>query len=266
MKPGCRASAAAAAHSPPTGGRPPLRKALGHDESPQLTLASPRPFYTPRDTAPPGQASTPRNSYRGASSGFRKEQPAAFCAINTAVRASWQQRPCAGTLGAGRGNTDMDTSWVPSFLPGPVSKQNTLQGNDGEKCESTCEHAYCTSLPETEAPVYWPPPPPGTSVQFSRPVMSDSLLFLLLQSEVECLKNPPGAWLPRRVFLGRLGPALPLGLCGVTASQGRSQKRVIEIHSPGHQVIRVTCFLALQSGFPWVCWPFWAFCPDINLI
>ena len=187
-------------------------------------------------------------------------------APSTAVRASWQQRPCAGTLGAGRGNTDMDTSWVPSFLPGPVSKQNTLQGNDGEKCESTCEHAYCTSLPETEAPVYWPPPPPGTSVQFSRPVMSDSLLFLLLQSEVECLKNPPGAWLPRRVFLGRLGPALPLGLCGVTASQGRSQKRVIEIHSPGHQVIRVTCFLALQSGFPWVRWPFWAFCPDINLV
>ena len=83
------------------------------------------------------------------------------------------------------------------------------------------------------------------------------LLLLLLQSEGGCLRNPPGAWLPRRVFLGRLGPALPLGLCGVTMSQGRSQKRVI-FHSPGHQVVRVTCFLALQSGFPWARWPFWA--------
>ena len=87
-KPGCRTSGAAAAHSPPAGGGPPLRKALGHDESPQLTPASPRSFYTPRDTAPPGQVSTPQNTYRGASSGFRKKQPAAFCAINTAVRAS----------------------------------------------------------------------------------------------------------------------------------------------------------------------------------
>lgn len=58
----------------------------------------------------------------------------------------------------------MDTSWVPSFLPGPVSKQNTLQGNDGEKCGSTYEHIYCTSLPETEAPVYRPPLPAGASV------------------------------------------------------------------------------------------------------
>uniref|UniRef100_A0A8C2RRL0 Solute carrier family 16 member 3 n=1 Tax=Capra hircus TaxID=9925 RepID=A0A8C2RRL0_CAPHI len=82
-------------------------------------------------------------------------------------------------------------------------------------------------------------------------------LLLLLQSEGGCLRNPPGAWLPRRVFLGRLGPALPLGLCGVTMSQGRSQKHVI-FYSPGHQVVRVTCFLALQSGFPWARWPFWA--------
>lgn len=55
----------------------------------------------------------------------------------------------------------MDTFQVPSFLPVPVSKQNTLQGNDGKKCESTYEHIYCTSFPETEAPVYRPPLPPG---------------------------------------------------------------------------------------------------------
>ena len=151
----------------------------------------------------------------------------------------------------------MEPSWVPSFLPGPVPKQKTLQGNDGERCESPCEHAYCTSLPETEAPGHPLPPPPGVSAQCSRPVVSASVLFLLLQSEGECLRNPPGAWLPQRVFLGRLGPALPLGLCGVTMSQGRSQKHVI-FYSPGHQVVRVTCFLALQSGFPWARWPFWA--------
>lgn len=138
----------------------------------------------------------------------------------------------------------MDTFQVPSFLPVPVSKQNTLQGNDGKKCESTYEHIYCTSFPETEAPVYRPPPPPGASVTATA-------------KRGECLRNPPGARLPRRVFLGRLGPALLLGLCGITTSQGRSQKCVI-FHSPGHQVVRVTCFLALQSGFPWACWPFWA--------
>lgn len=138
----------------------------------------------------------------------------------------------------------MDTFQVPSFLPVPVSKQNTLQGNDGKKCESTYEHIYCTSLPETEAPVH-------------QPHYQLMPLLLLLQSEGGCLRNPPGAWLPRRVFLGRLGPALPLGLCGVTMSQGRSQKHVI-FYSPGHQVVRVTCFLALQSGFPWARWPFWA--------
>lgn len=58
----------------------------------------------------------------------------------------------------------MDTFQVPSFLPVPVSKQNTLQGNDGKKCESTYEHIYCTSFPETEAPVYRPPLPAGASV------------------------------------------------------------------------------------------------------
>lgn len=57
----------------------------------------------------------------------------------------------------------MDTFQVPSFLPVPVSKQNTLQGNDGKKCESTYEHIYCTSLPETEAPVHQPPLPADAS-------------------------------------------------------------------------------------------------------
>ena len=96
----------------------------------------------------------------------------------------------------------MDTFQVPSFLPVPVSKQNTLQGNDGKKCESTYEHIYCTSFPETEAPVYRPPLPPGASVTATA-------------KRGECLRNPPGARLPRRVFLGRLGPTLLLGLCGL---------------------------------------------------
>lgn len=60
-------------------------------------------------------------------------------------------------------------------------------------------YIYCTSFPETEAPVYRPPLPPGASATATA-------------KRGECLRNPPGARLPRRVFLGRLGPALLLGL------------------------------------------------------
>ena len=50
--------------------------------------------------APPGQVSTPQNIYRAASSGFRKKQPAALCAISTAVGAStWTSVPVLGLCG-----------------------------------------------------------------------------------------------------------------------------------------------------------------------
>lgn len=58
------------------------------------------------------------------------------------------------------------------------------------------------------------------------------LVPLLLQSEGQRLRKPPGAGLPQKVFLGRFSPALTLGLCGVTMSQGKSQKRVT-LHPPG---------------------------------
>ena len=136
----------------------------------------------------------------------------------------------------------MDTFQVPSFLPVPVSKQNTLQGNDGKKCESTYEHIYCTSLPETEAPVHQPPLPADASAAAAKRgrVSQEPTWSLVAPEGLSGETRPCSASWP---LWGHYVP-------------GSSQKRVIEIHSLIHQVIRVTCFLALQGGFPWVCWPF----------
>ena len=124
----------------------------------------------------------------------------------------------------------MDTFQVPSFLPVPVSKQNTLQGNDGKKCESTYEHIYCTSFP-------------------GRRLLSTGRHYHLVPVTApakrgECLRNPPGARLPRRVFLGRLG------LLCFLASVGSLHPR------EGHKSVLSFTLLDIRSSESPVSWHF----------
>lgn len=213
--------------------------------------------------------STPQNTYRAASSGFRKKQPAAPApSAQQSWASTWTSVPVLGLCGQ-EGRTQTGPLWVPSLLPGSVPTSRTrcraVMGRDVKVPVNTILHLTSRDGGAwAPARHHHPVPLHSSAAQPCPPV-----LFLLLQSEGECLKNPPGAWLLREGLSGETSALLCLWLLWGHYVPGSSQKRVIEIHSPpGHQVIsRVTC-LALQGGFPRACWPFWAHthCSDINLI
>lgn len=128
------------------------------------------PYTLPRDTAITWPSvHTPKHLQ---SSQLRIQKEATSCTLRHQHSSRAPPGPAVLQRTCGQeGRTQTDPSWVPSFLPGSVPKQNTLQGNDGERCESPCEHVYCTSLPETEAPGHSAATTTRASAQFSRPVV-----------------------------------------------------------------------------------------------